>query len=98
MIEQLIRERFGDPIDPLADVTPENIDEARRVVALWSEAGRADLRALPKIMKGGPMPNWKKLVLGRTLAARVLSSSGRVREATLVALGAVDTAFDRRLL
>jgi hypothetical protein len=98
MIDNLIRERFGNGIDPLDGVPAEHIDEARRVVALWSEAGRADLRALPKIMKGDAMPDWKRAVLAKTLAARILSSSGRVREAALIGLGAVHPDFDRRAL
>ena len=103
-IETMIAAKFGTSIDPLAGVAAEDIDEARRVVSLWTDAGRADLRALAKLVRDEAcgtrtnLPAWKRAVLARTLALRVLNSTGRQREAALVGLGAVDPEFDRRAM
>lgn len=93
-LDELIVARLGDVSDPLAGVKPEELDEAQKAVALWSEAPRSDLRMLAKLDLSTKSPTWRNVV-AKTLARRILACEGRVREAATPALGNVDEHFRR---
>jgi len=94
-MNELIRQKFGvGDIDPLTGVPPENLEEARRTVELWSDARRSDLRQLVRAVRKEPLPAWKQSVLAKVLARDALRLTGRRRQTVLLALAAVDQDFD----
>lgn len=93
-LDEMIRSRLGDVSDPLAGVEPNELAEAQKALALWSEAPRSDLRTLAKLDLSSKSSAWQNVV-AKTLARRILACEGRVREAATLALGNVDEHFRR---
>lgn len=88
----LLGTKYGD-VDPLADVPEEHRAEAEKLVAVWSDAGRGDLRMLASVNRANPPPNWKRNVYARILARMAIRSEGRYRLAAMTALASVDDDF-----
>jgi hypothetical protein len=82
-------------IDPLVNVFPEHLEEARRLVAHWSVAPPDEQQQLTNAVRNGleQLAPWAHACVARTLVRRVLQAGGKPEPTLLAAASCLDEGF-----
>lgn len=91
---EFVRQIFGPNPDPFADPDETHRPAIERIVALWSNASRSDLRTFARLADPTGQLQWKCDAIAKTLARLVLTTEGRRQQAALVALRAFCPQLD----